>query len=149
VAQAGAAGLATLGGNYTTPNPPSGAVFTYNVGSAIPADAELVLRITEPGGDQVRDMVVDKTVGLHREEWNLREDPPPPAPDDEAQAGRGGRGGGRGFGRGGRGNQGPAVEPGLFRAQLGTKVGETFTAIGPAQFFQVRALPQRNYTLYR
>ncbi len=31
VAQDGAAGLATLGGNYTMPNPPIGAVITYNV----------------------------------------------------------------------------------------------------------------------
>ena len=148
VAQAGAAGLATLGGNYTTPNPPAGPVFTYHVGQAIPEDAELVVRIFDTSGERIRDMTVDKALGLHREEWNMREDPPPPEAG-EAEAGRGGRGGGRGFGRGGRGNQGPAVEPGLFRAQIGTKVGDEFTPLGPAQIFQVRELPAQNYSLYR
>jgi photosystem II stability/assembly factor-like uncharacterized protein len=151
VAQAGAAGLATLGGNYTTPNPPSGAVFTYHVGESLPADTELVIRIYDSGGDQIRDMPVDKTPGLHREEWNLREDPPPPDPDEAAEAGRGGRGGrggGRG-GRGGRGNQGPVVDTGTFRAQIGTKVGDTFTALGPSQLFMVKDLPEQNYILYR
>ncbi len=145
VAQAGAAGLATLGGNFTTPNPPVGAVFTYHVGRPLPANTELVIRITEPGGGQVRDLVVDGAPGLHREEWNLREDPPPPAPNPDAPAGRAG---GRGFG-GGRGSQGPAVDPGLFRAQLGRKAGDTFTAIGTFQIFQVKELPPQNYSLYR
>jgi len=150
VAQAGAAGLATLGGNYTTANPPNGAVFTYHVAMPLPEDAALVIRITEPGGDQVRDLEVDKAPGLHREEWNLREDPPPPPDPDPnaAQAGRGGRAGGFG-GRGGRGSQGPEVSPGLFRAQLGRKVGDTFTPIGPSQLFQVRELPPQDYVLYR
>jgi photosystem II stability/assembly factor-like uncharacterized protein len=150
VAQAGAAGLATLGGNFTTPNPPTGAVFTYHVGQAIADDTQLVVRISTATGTAIRDMEVDKAVGLHREEWNMRQDPPPQ--DENAQAGRGGRGGGGGgggFGRGGRGNQGPAVEPGLFRVQLGKKVGETFTPIGPSQTVQVRELPAQNYMLYR
>jgi photosystem II stability/assembly factor-like uncharacterized protein len=144
VAQAGAAGLATLGGNYTTPNPPLGAVFTYHVGTPLPADAELVIRIREPGGAQVRDLVVDGAPGLHRAVWNFREDAP--APDTNAQVG--GRAGGRGFGGRG-GNQGPEVEPGLFRAQIGRKVGDTFTAIGGVQIFQVKELPPQNYMLYR
>jgi len=77
-------------------------------------DEELVVRIMAGGGDVIRDMTVDKAPGLHREEWNLREDPPPPSADEAPQ---GGRGGGRGFGRGGRGAQGPLVQPGMFRAR--------------------------------
>ncbi|MEZ5319342.1 MAG: hypothetical protein R2752_18220, partial [Vicinamibacterales bacterium] len=163
VAQAGAAGLASLSGNYTTPNPPSGAVFTYHV-SQVPAEGtELVIRIYTSGDTQIRQLAVPKTAGLHREEWNLRADPGTIAggapeiesiivtDEDEAQdpqqggaaaaaaqrgrgAGPAGQAGG-GFGRGGRGNQGPPVQPGSFRAQLGTLTGDVFTAIGPPQYF--------------
>jgi hypothetical protein len=152
VAQDGAAGLATIGGNYTTPNPPSGAVFTYHVRSGLAADANLAVRVFNSGGEQVRQLTVDKTAGLHRVEWNLREDPPPPSADTGAR-GAGGRGAGAaaagGGGRGGRGNQGPPVDPGAFKAQLGKLQGDTFTPVGPPQFFQVKALPEQNYTLYR
>ena len=163
VAQAGAAGLATLGGNYTMPNPPNGAMFTYSVrGDSLPQGTDLVLRIFNTAGRQVRQISLDKTGGLKRVEWNLREDVPPPPPAAETgpeQAGRGGRGaggggaggpgGGFGGGRGGRGGGGPLAEPGRYRAVLGTLAGETFTAVGPAQTFQVMPLPEQNYILYR
>jgi hypothetical protein len=168
VAQAGAAGLATLGGNWTTPNPPSGAVFTYQVKDALPADTNLVVRIFNRSGQQVRQMNVDKSPGLHRAEWNLRADPGTPGglPEPEPQlvseepqqgpppqgrgAGPAGPAGGQpGGGRGGRGNQGPLVDPSAYRAQLGKLVGDTFTPVGPAQFFQVKPLPAQNYVLYR
>ena len=45
VTDPGSAGLATLGGNYTVPNPPYGAVFTYHVREAMPADTRLVMNI--------------------------------------------------------------------------------------------------------
>ena len=164
ITDAGSAGLATLGGNYTTPNPPYGATFTYHVGQEIPADARLVISITDSEGRQVRrlDNLV-RTPGLHRTTWNLTVDPPTPTPAPGAaapaggQAGRGagaGAGGGQptappAAGRGGRGAGGPAAEPGRYRAVIGKQVGEAFTPIGPAQTFQVVPLPEKNYQLYR
>jgi hypothetical protein len=41
------------------------------------------------------------------------------------------------------------VDTGTFRAQIGTKVGDTFTALGPSQLFMVKDLPEQNYILYR
>jgi hypothetical protein len=185
--QDGSAGLGPLGGNFAFPNPPNGAVFTYNVGQALPDDAQLVIDITDGANRRVRRMPLSKDLGLRRAVWNLSADPGviPGEPDpalalsdgDQAQgqaqqgqtqqgqgqgragaqagapgrgaggAGAGGQGGGGG--RGGRGGGGTAVPPGRFRAQLGKVVGETFTPLGPAQFFQVVPLPERNYQLYR
>jgi photosystem II stability/assembly factor-like uncharacterized protein len=148
VAQAGAAGLASLGGNFTTPNPPNGAVFTYHVRETLPEDTTLVLTVRDAQGSQARELELDKTAGLRRVEWDLRGDPPPPPPQVEGQAGRG-RGGAQAFGRGrGRGGA-PPVDSGRYSAQLGMKVGDVVTAIGPVQTFQVKPLPPQNYMLYR
>jgi hypothetical protein len=135
VAQDGPAGLATLGGNVASPNPPIGANFTYSVGQAIPDGTDLVLTVKDARGRVVRTMTLDKTPGLRRTLWNMREDPAAPA----AGAGRGAGGAGfPGGGRGGRGGgQGSMVESGTFHAQLGKKVGETITPIGAMQTFRV------------
>ena len=173
VANAGAAGVATLGGNYTTRNPPNGAVFTFHVREALPEGTDLVLTIRNTQGNQVRQVTLNKTAGLKRVEWDLRADPPAP-PQADAQQGRGGQGGadaqqGRGgqggaavpqarggqggataFAQGGRGGRGGAqVAAGRYSAQLGLKKGDTVTHVGPVQSFQVRTLPQQNYILYR
>jgi len=170
VAQAGAAGVATLGGNYTTRNPPNGAVFTYNVRDTLADDTELVLTIRNAQGNQVRQMTLNKTAGLKRVEWDLRGDPPQPAAAPQgrgeqagaqAQQGRGGQAGaqapqGRGaqipaaIGQGGgRGRGGPPVDSGRYSAQLGLKKGDTVTDVGSVQTFQVLPLPPQNYILYR
>jgi hypothetical protein len=163
--------VATLGGNYTTRNPPNGAVFTYHVRETLPEGAELVLTIRNTQGNQVRQMALNKTAGLRRVEWDLRGDPPQQAAEAqqgrgaqggaEAEQGRGGQGAagaqqGRGgqaaaaFGPGGRGGRGgPAVEAGRYSAQLGLKKGDTVTNVGPVQSFQVKPLPPQNYILYR
>jgi photosystem II stability/assembly factor-like uncharacterized protein len=170
VAQAGAAGVATLGGNYTTRNPPNGAVFTYHVRETLPEGTDLMLTIRNTQGNQVRQMTLNKTAGLRRVDWNLQGDPP--AQPAEAQQGRGAQGGvdaqaargggdpqaARGAqaaaafaqgGRGGRGGGGPAVATGRYSAQLGLKKGDAVTNIGPAQSFQVKPLPAQNYILHR
>ena len=64
LAPPGSAGLGALGGNWTAPNPPFGAVFTYNVGRPLPAEARLVVTITDESGRQVRRFDVDRSVGL-------------------------------------------------------------------------------------
>jgi photosystem II stability/assembly factor-like uncharacterized protein len=150
LAPAGSAGVATLGGNVTSPNPPVGANFAYSVGQAIPDGTDLVLTISDARGQRVREMAVDKTVGLRRALWNLRGDPA------AGGGGRGGRGAGPGAvepvlpsdddeeaavvvpqGRGGGGGFGPLVGPGTYHAQLGKKVGDTVTPLGARQTFQV------------
>jgi photosystem II stability/assembly factor-like uncharacterized protein len=105
--QDGAAGIGPLGGNYTTPNPPVGAVLTYNVGGSLPPDARLVINFADSTGRNVCRMDVSKDAGLRRVTWDLR------APGGGAGAGAnsttvpacagGGGGGGRGGGAGAAG----------------------------------------------
>jgi photosystem II stability/assembly factor-like uncharacterized protein len=145
MAPAGSAGIGTLSGNTTFPNPPGGAVFTYNVAKPLEGDAKLVLTITDDGGRQVRRIELDKTAGLRRVAWNLRADPPAAAQGQAGQAGGRGAGGGQAAGQPGgfgRGNQPAFVPTGRYKAQLGKQVGDTVTPIGEAQSFLVTPLPQ-------
>jgi photosystem II stability/assembly factor-like uncharacterized protein len=142
---AGAAGLGPMAGNWTAPNPPFGAVFTFNLREDLPADAKLVMTITDDAGKQIRRFDVPKGTGLRRTVWNLRADPPA---GRGSEAGRGGaagesaRGGAAGAG-GGRGpQQGPIVGPGRYRAQLGKQVGNDVTSLGSPQSFAVVPLEQ-------
>jgi hypothetical protein len=147
-------------GNESTPNPPYGAIFTYNVGQAPAADAKLVLTIIDDAGRPVRRLDLARETGLQRIAWNLR---------GEAPAGGSGRGGGRGgsvaqaearederaradeseqqdeppaFGGRGGPPQGPPVPAGRYRATLGRMVGDIVTPIGEPQSFQVLPLPR-------
>jgi photosystem II stability/assembly factor-like uncharacterized protein len=134
----GSAGLTSMAGNWTTDNPPFGAVFTYSVGADLPADTSLVLTITDDAGKQVRRLTMEKTAGLRRVAWDLRTDPPP-----AAAGGRGGAGAAGAFGQGGRGSrQAPLVPAGRYHATLGKLVGDQVTAIGPAQAFLVVSIAQ-------
>ena len=134
LAPAGTAGLGAMAGNWTSPNPPFGAVLTYHVKQELPGDAKLVLTIADDNGRQVRRMDLDKQPGLRRVAWNLRGDAPPPSANPPQ--------GGRGFG--GRGGQplAPLVAPGRYRATLGRMVGDAVTPLGPSQSFSVVVLPQ-------
>ena len=134
VAQDGSAGLATMGGNFASPNPPVGANFTYSVGQAIPDGTNLVLTIMDSRGNQVRRMTLaDKSPGLRRVLWNMRTDPPAGG----AGPGRGAGAPGAQFGGRGGGPGGNLVPSGTYHAQLGKQVGDTVTPIGPMQSFRV------------
>ena len=135
LAPAGTAGIGAMAGNWTSPNPPFGAVLTYNVKQPLADDAKLVITITDDNGRQIRRIDLDKTPGLRRVAWNLRGEPSANPP----QTGRGGFGGGGG----GRGAQlGALVTPGRYRATLGKLVGETVTPLGPPQSFSVVQIAQ-------
>jgi photosystem II stability/assembly factor-like uncharacterized protein len=138
IAQDGSAGLATMGGNFASPNTPVGANFAYSVGQAIPDGTNLVLTITDARGQQVRRMQVDKAQGLRRVLWNMRADAP--AGGGPGGPGRGGAPGGGAppqfAGRGG-GAGGALVAGGTYHAQLGKQVGDTVTPVGPMQTFRV------------
>jgi photosystem II stability/assembly factor-like uncharacterized protein len=141
LAPAGSAGQLPLSGLWSAPNPPFGAVFTYHVKQALPADQKLVLTITDDTGKPVRRIDLEGGAGLRRVAWNLRSDPP--AALGEQGQGAGGRGqqggqqagGGRGFGRGAQ--LAPLVTPGRYRATLGRMSGDIVTPIGQPQPFGV------------
>ncbi len=146
MAPAGTAGIGSLSGNWTTPNPPFGAVFTYSVKQDLPADAKLVLTISDDTGKQVRRLEIDKAAGFRRTVWNLRADAPAAAAAPGGQAGRGGQAGGAGGGQGGFGGRGgaggPLLTAGRYTAQLGSLVGDKVTAIGGPQVFSIVVIPQ-------
>jgi hypothetical protein len=127
MAPPGTAGIGPMSGNWTAPNPPYGAVFTYSVNGSF-GDDKLVLNITDDSGKQIRRLDLDKSSGLRRIAWNLRGEPVPGAAPQ-------GRGGGGGFG--GRGNVGQAVDPGHYRATIARVAGDKMTPIGAPQSFTV------------
>jgi hypothetical protein len=178
---------------WVAANPPVGAELTYSVGAGLPADARLVMTISDDSGRQVRRLDLSKDSGVRRVLWNLRGDANAAAGGNGrgggpgGAAGRGNRGGGAGAaganaqgagaqgggagaagargaganaqanatpppaappqaggGRGGFGG-GQAVEPGRYTAQLGLLEGDKVTAIGKAQSFNVKPLPDKNY----
>ena len=96
---AGTAGIGPLSGNWTAPNPPFGAVFTYHVRETLPADAKLVLTINDESGRRVRRIELDKTAGLRRAVWNLRGDAPAATPAPQGGTPQAGAGGPGQFGR--------------------------------------------------
>jgi hypothetical protein len=59
---------------WAAPNPAFGATLTYHVASALPADAKLIINITDNAGRQIRRMEVPKDLGLRRWQWDLRAD---------------------------------------------------------------------------
>jgi photosystem II stability/assembly factor-like uncharacterized protein len=137
-------------GNTSAPNPPYGAVFTYNISQPPIGDADLFLNISDGTGRIVRRIKVSKEAGLHRASWNLRADPPAEAGADGGGRGRGGApvGGGddqepaaQASGRGGQ-PQGPPVAAGRYRATLATGTGENVTSVGQPQTFAVVPLPR-------
>ena len=125
------------------PNPPVGAVFTYSVGRALPADTRLVLTITDDTGKQVRRIDVSKEracvassgicAAIRRS--RPRQTRPGAVAADKAAAAaepvragrrRGWRRSGRrrcagaaGGGRGGFGGQAAVAEPGRYTVTLG------------------------------
>ena len=127
LAPAGTAGIGAMSGNWTAPNPPYGAVFTYSVAGTFTADEKLVLTIADDSGRQIRRLDLDKTPGLRRFTWNLRTDAPPPGSAPQGFGGFGGRGG----------LQGTPVPAGRYRATINRLNGDKLTPIGPSAPFGV------------
>ena len=146
LAPAGSAGIGPMAGNWTSPNPPLGAVFTYSVGKDVDDDAKLVLTIADESGKMVRRLDVDGRRGLHRVAWNFRVDTPAiPGAPAAASGGRGGPGGAQVGGTalgGGRGAAVPLAQAGRYTAVLGKMAGDQVTPLGPAQTFRVVPIAQ-------
>jgi len=115
--------VAAAWGNETMPNPPFGAVLTYQVGATLAAgigDDGLVLTITNEAGDHVRRIELPEGTGVQRVAWDLRGDPPPPQAEGAG-------------GQGQRGRRGALVEPGRYSAALGRLTGDSVEPLGPSQ----------------
>jgi len=171
VANAGAAGVATLGGNYTTRNPPNGAVFTFHVREALPEGTDLVLTIRNTQGNQVRQVTLTKLrlegrrvgsagrsaraatgrcpAGSRRAGWRRCSAGSRRAGWCRCPAGSRRAGGATAFAR--AAGAAAAVRRWLRAGIQPTRPekGDTVTHVGPVQSFQVRTLPQQNYILYR
>jgi photosystem II stability/assembly factor-like uncharacterized protein len=132
-------------GIFVGENPPFGAILTYHIGVGPAAGTEILLAVSDAGGQVVRELPAEAAVGTHRVVWNLRAVPPSAAGGRGGAVGRaGGRGGrgGRGGGRGGRGGggTGPLVPAGTYTVQLQSRAGGQTTNLGGAQRLEVRAL---------
>jgi uncharacterized membrane protein YgcG len=148
LAPAGSAGVGPLAGNWSTPNPPVGAVIRYHVKEAPAGAAKYVLRIADDTGKVVRSVDLERTAGLKSFVWNFRGDLPTPpaaaagAPGAGGRGGAGAPGGGFGGGRGGFGAGGPLLGAGRYTATLVRVDGDNETKLGEPQSFNVTQLKQ-------
>jgi hypothetical protein len=100
-------------------NPDEGTFIHYYLRSSA---SGVKITISDVTGKVVRTLAGTGEAGINRVRWNLRTDPPPRQPGEEA--GRGGRGG-----RGGQ-QQGPPVEPGQYLVKVsigGRELAKTVT----------------------
>lgn len=136
--------------DWAAPNPPYGAILTYQLRAAAPAGATWAIAIKDATGRDVRRLDLSNDPGVKRVVWNLTSAPPPapaPAAGDPAApaapAGRAGRAGGGGGGGRGGGGGGAAITQGKYTATIGKVVNGTFTAVGTAQSFSVVPLIEK------
>jgi photosystem II stability/assembly factor-like uncharacterized protein len=120
-------------GEFFAPNPPSGAVLTYFLPSAMRGGVPIT--ITDAAGKTIRSLRGPAQAGLNRACWDLREAPATAAQEAAPMAPCGASGrvaaaspvippsgqtpGGGGGGRGGRGG-GPVVLPGKYTVAVGS-----------------------------
>ena len=128
---------APMSGNWTAPNPPFGAVFTYNVKTSAARGRKLVLTITDDNGKQVRRLDLDKRrvcAGSRGTCAAIRHRLDRIRPGQRVWRRR--------IRRPRRSTAGPLVAPGRYRATLAKVVGDTVTPIGPSQSFTVVQIAQ-------
>ena len=116
-------------GNYTTQNPPFGAMLTYYLrdGIAEGEGSRVVLTIADSDGNPVRQIVGPTAAGLHRVTWDLRRGPA--RSEGSSEGGRRGRRGGR--------RSGPLVRPGQYRIILTKTVDGEETTLAEPQTIEV------------
>jgi len=115
-------------GNFTTPNPPFGAMLHYYLCEELTRNDsdKIVLAITDAKGEPVRQMTGPTTAGLHRVVWDLRRSPQPQ--EQESRQGRH------------RSRPGALVEPGEYTISLLKVVNSQETNLGKSQTIQVKPL---------
>lgn len=107
---------------FAAQNPPSGALIDYYLKADV--NDPIVITVADKSGKTIRTIRGPANkAGVNRVVWDLRYDPPTPAPG-------GGPGGGGGIGRGGAGGQGPGGGQG--RVGTGGQAGAVATPAVPA-----------------
>jgi len=116
--------VAAAFGNFTTPNPPFGAMLHYYLREELTqSDSDkIVLAIKDAKGETVRRITGQTTAGLHRVVWDLRRSP------QEQESRRGRR----------RSRPGALVEPGEYTISLLQVVDNQETIAGKSQTIQVK-----------
>jgi hypothetical protein len=115
-------------GNFTTQNPPFGAVIHYYLceGLAQNDGNKIVLAITDAKGEPVRQITGPNSAGLHRVVWDLQRSPQPQEQEN-------------GQGRG-RNQQGQLVGPGKYTISLLKVVDDQETVLSKSQTIKVKPL---------
>lgn len=115
-------------GNFTTPNPPFGAILHYYLSEELTRSGsdKIILAITNAKGEPLRQMTVPATAGLHRVVWDLRRSAQPQK--QESKQGRR------------RSRQGSLVEPGEYKVSLLKVVNGKEIKLGKSQTIQVKPL---------
>jgi photosystem II stability/assembly factor-like uncharacterized protein len=103
-------------GGYTGQNPAAGPTIAYLV-NATASDATAKLEVVDGAGTVVRQLTVNRTPGLHRAVWDMRNGSPLTGPVGTPPPAGGGGGGGGGGGAGG-GEITFVAMPGAYRARL-------------------------------
>ena len=115
-------------GNFTTPNPPFGAMLHFCLSEEFPRNDsdKIVLSVTNAKGEPVRQITSPATAGLHRVVWDLRRSTQP-----QEQSGRQGR-------RKRRSNE--MVEPGEYTISMLDVINGQETSLGKSQTIQVKSV---------
>jgi len=115
-------------GNFATPNPPFGAMLHYYLSEEFTRKGsdKIVLSIKNVKGEQLRQITLPATAGLHRVVWDLR-----CSSQLQEQSGRQGR-------RKGRSNQ--LAEPGEYTISLLNVINGKETSLGKPQTIQVKSI---------
>jgi len=106
---------------YSAPNPAFGAIITYFIRDSLPKNGDVALGIYDANGNRVRELTANKTRGMHRVTWDLRNAPPYTVRRPANQTGQ------SQFRQ--QDPSGPFVLPGRYTARLMVKGG----AAGPFQ----------------
>lgn len=102
-------------GEYFAPNPPTGAVVSFEAPEGTRATATVTI---SANGRAIRHFPARVRAGFNQAVWDLRYDAPIPAPTVAGRGGRGGAVAGGGGGGRGRGGNGPTVEPGNYQVSM-------------------------------
>jgi len=115
-------------GNFTTPNPPFGAMLHYYLSEELTQNEsdKIVLAITDAKGEPVRQITGPSTAGLHRVVWDLRRSPQ--LQEQESNQRRP------------RSRPGELVEPGEYTISLLNVVDGQETILDKSQTIQVEPL---------
>jgi photosystem II stability/assembly factor-like uncharacterized protein len=126
-------------GNFTTPNPPFGAMLSYFLnGDHMQGDSlEIKFSIKSTNGKTIRQITGPGTTGLHRIVWDLRGE----SPKEEIEEGQ--------RRRRGRRQLGPLVEPGEYTITLTKIINEKAIVLGKPQTIKVKKLPVTSSIDYR